>query len=136
MLCAKPVVGDEPFAVLLADDLLVGQPPVMKQMTDTYDYYRCSVVGVLDLSLIHTYGGVVRTPADLYKMGLLALFSLERMADKSACNLLAASEKSKHTTLARFIYTLGIRNVGEARARDPARHFGSLCLSYTSVQCS
>lgn len=71
-------------------------------------------------------GGVVRTPADLYKMGLLALVSLERMADKSASNLLAAIEKSKKTTLARFIYALGIRNVGETTAKDLARHFGSL----------
>ena len=71
-------------------------------------------------------GGVVRTPADLYKMGLLALVNLERMAEKSASNLLAAIEKSKQTTLARFIYALGIRNVGETTARDLARHFGSL----------
>lgn len=49
VLCAKPVIGDEPFAVLLADDLLVGMPAVMKQMTDTYDYYRCSVLGVQDV---------------------------------------------------------------------------------------
>src|SRR5574343_614227 len=49
VLCAKPVVGDEPFAVILADDLLDGQPPVMKQMTDMYDYYHCSVLGVQDV---------------------------------------------------------------------------------------
>ncbi|MFZ9646768.1 MAG: UTP--glucose-1-phosphate uridylyltransferase, partial [Fluviibacter sp.] len=42
VLCAKPVIGDEPFAVLLADDLLDGSTPVMKQMVDCYDYYRCS----------------------------------------------------------------------------------------------
>jgi DNA ligase (NAD+) len=70
--------------------------------------------------------GIVRTPADLYKMGLLALINLERMAEKSAKNLLAAIEKSKQTTLARFIYALGIRNVGETTAKDLARHFGSL----------
>ena len=46
VLCAYPAVGDEPFAVLLADDLLDGDPPVMKQMTDVYDYYRSSVIGV------------------------------------------------------------------------------------------
>ncbi|WP_058616570.1 UTP--glucose-1-phosphate uridylyltransferase GalU [Tepidimonas taiwanensis] len=46
VLCAQPVVGNEPFAVLLADDLLVGDPPVMRQMVDTYQYYRCSVLGV------------------------------------------------------------------------------------------
>ena len=49
VLCAKPVIGDEPFAVLLADDLLDGEPPVLKQMCDTYDYYRCSVLGVQDV---------------------------------------------------------------------------------------
>ncbi len=48
------------------------------------------------------------------------------MAEKSADNLLAAIEKSKQTTLARFIFALGIRNVGEATAKDLARHFGSL----------
>ena len=69
---------------------------------------------------------IVRTPADLYKMSLLALVSLERMAEKSATNLLAAIEKSKQTTLARFIYALGIRNVGETTAKDLARRFGSL----------
>jgi DNA ligase (NAD+) len=71
-------------------------------------------------------GGIVRTPADLYKLGLAKLTALERMADKSAGNVLAAIEKSKSTTLARFIYALGIRHVGEATARDLASHFGSL----------
>ena len=69
---------------------------------------------------------IVNTPADLYKLGLNALANLERMAEKSANNLLAAIEKSKHTTLARFIYALGMRNVGEATAKELARHFGSL----------
>lgn len=69
---------------------------------------------------------IVRTPADLYKLGLTALVNLERMADKSAGNILSAIEKSKHTTLARFIYALGIRNVGEATAKELAVHFGSL----------
>lgn len=69
---------------------------------------------------------VVRTPADLYRLGLLALVNLERMAEKSASNLLTAIEQSKQTTLARFIYALGIRNVGEATAKDLARHFASL----------
>ncbi len=69
---------------------------------------------------------IVKTPADLYKLGILALSNLERMAEKSATNLLAAIEKSRQTTLARFIFALGIRNVGEATAKDLARHFGSL----------
>jgi DNA ligase (NAD+) len=70
--------------------------------------------------------GLVRTPADLYRMGLLKLAHLDRMAEKSAGNLLAAIEASRHTTLAKFIYALGIPNVGEATARDLADHFGSL----------
>lgn len=69
---------------------------------------------------------IVKTPADLYKLGIPALANLERMAEKSAANLLEAIEKSKATTLARFIYALGIRNVGETTAKDLARHFGSL----------
>ena len=69
---------------------------------------------------------LVRTPADLYKLGIAALATLERMADKSASNILNAIEKSKDTTLARFIYALGIRNVGETTAKDLARHFGGL----------
>ncbi|HSS46591.1 MAG TPA: NAD-dependent DNA ligase LigA [Burkholderiales bacterium] len=69
---------------------------------------------------------IVKTPADLYKLRLTALANLERMAEKSAGNVLAAIAKSRRTTLPRFIYALGIRNVGEATAKDLARHFGSL----------
>ena len=69
---------------------------------------------------------IIRTPADLYRLGLAALANLERMAEKSASNLLQAIENSKHTTLARFVYALGIRNVGEATAKDLAIHLGSL----------
>jgi len=71
-------------------------------------------------------GDVVRTPADLYKLGLANLAALERMAEKSAANVVAAIEASKKTTLARFIFALGIRHVGEATARDLAAHFGAL----------
>lgn len=69
---------------------------------------------------------IVRTPADLYKLNIAALAGLERMAQKSASNMVAAIEKSKDTTLARFIYALGIRNVGETTAKELARHFGNL----------
>jgi DNA ligase (NAD+) len=54
------------------------------------------------------------------------MVNLERMAEKSAANILDAIGKSKQTTLARFIFALGIRNVGEATAKDLARHFGTL----------
>ena len=69
---------------------------------------------------------VIRTLPDLYKLGLTALANLERMADKSATNLLEALEKSKQTTLPRFLFGLGIRHVGEATAKELARHFGKL----------
>ncbi|RYF19260.1 MAG: NAD-dependent DNA ligase LigA [Comamonadaceae bacterium] len=70
--------------------------------------------------------GVIRTLPDLYRLGLANLVALERMGDKSAQNVLAALEKSKSTTLPRFLYGLGIRHVGESTARDLARHFGKL----------
>ena len=70
--------------------------------------------------------GLVHTPADVYGLNLDTLAGLERMAEKSASNLLAAIDASKHTTLARFVFSLGIRNVGEATAKDLAQHFGSL----------
>ena len=69
---------------------------------------------------------MVSTPADLYRLESASLARLERMAEKSAANLLAALDKSRRTTLQRFIFALGIRNVGEATARDLAAHFGSL----------
>jgi DNA ligase (NAD+) len=70
--------------------------------------------------------GLVHTPADIYILKLPQLAALERMAEKSAANVLAAIERSKNTTLARFIFGLGVRHVGEATAKDLARHFGSL----------
>ena len=69
---------------------------------------------------------IVRTPADLYKLGMAALAEFERMAEKSAANVVAAIAKSRKTTLSRFIFALGIRHVGETTAKDLARHFGKL----------
>ena len=71
-------------------------------------------------------GGLARTLPELYRLGVAQLAVLERMADKSAANLVAGLEKSKRTTLARFLYALGIRHVGETTAKDLARHFGAL----------
>ncbi len=69
---------------------------------------------------------LVRTPADLYRLGFTALVNMERMGEKSADNLLQAIAQSKKTTLARFIFGLGIRHVGESTAKDLARHFGDV----------
>jgi DNA ligase (NAD+) len=68
----------------------------------------------------------VRTPADLYRLDVNLLAQLERMGEKSARNLAHAIGQSKTTTLARFVYALGIRNVGESTAKDLAQHFGNL----------
>ena len=70
--------------------------------------------------------GLVKTPDDLYGLTMDKLVVLERMAEKSARNVLAAIELSKKTTLAKFIYALGIRHVGEATAKSLAAHFGTL----------
>jgi DNA ligase (NAD+) len=70
--------------------------------------------------------GLVRTAADIYRLDKAKLCSLERMAEKSAQNVLDAVEKSKDTSFARFIYALGIRNVGESTAKALAQHFGNL----------
>lgn len=70
--------------------------------------------------------GLVHSPADLYGLDAGRLAGLPRMGEKSAANLLAAIAASKETSLARFIYALGIRNVGEATAKELARHFGKL----------
>lgn len=69
---------------------------------------------------------LVHTLADIYKLDLHSLSSLDRMATRSAQNILDALQNSKATTLARFIYALGMRNVGEATAKDLAKHFGNL----------
>lgn len=70
--------------------------------------------------------GIVHTLPDLYKLGLTALSQLDRMADKSAKNILVSLENSKQTTLPRFLYGLGIRHVGEATAKALVKHFGKL----------
>lgn len=69
---------------------------------------------------------IVRTPADLFNLGVATLAALDRFADKSAQNLFDSLEKAKQTTLPRFLYALGIRHVGESTAKDLAKHFGSL----------
>ncbi len=69
---------------------------------------------------------VIKTLPDLYRLGLASLSALDRMAEKSAQNIVDALQKSKQTTLPRFLFGLGIRHVGEATAKALARHFGKL----------
>ena len=70
--------------------------------------------------------GIVENVVDLYRLELEAVAALERMAEKSAANLIESLERSRQTTLPRFLYGLGIRDVGEATAAALARHFGDL----------
>lgn len=69
---------------------------------------------------------IIRSLPDLYRLDVATVANLERMGEKSAQNLVAALEKSKHTTLSRFLFALGIRHVGESTAKDLAQHFGKL----------
>jgi DNA ligase (NAD+) len=69
---------------------------------------------------------IIRTLPDLYRLDVQTLAALERMAEKSAQNIVVALEKSKNTTLNRFLFALGIRHVGETTAKDLARYFGKL----------
>ncbi len=71
-------------------------------------------------------GGLIRTLPDLYRLGFATLAALDRMAAKSAHNIVDALEQSKTTTLPRFVFGLGIRHVGEATAKELARHFGDI----------
>ncbi len=70
--------------------------------------------------------GLVRTLPELYTLGLAKLSALDRMGDKSAIRLVAGLDKSKQATLGRFLFALGIRQVGETTAKALARHFGAL----------
>jgi len=72
------------------------------------------------------HAGMVRNVADLYALSETRLAELDRMGAKSAANLTAAIEKSRHTRLDRFLYAIGIRDVGEATARELAAYFGDL----------
>jgi DNA ligase (NAD+) len=71
-------------------------------------------------------GGLVHSPADLYRLEAGQLEALYRLGEKSAAKLIESLARSKRTTLARFLYALGIRDVGEATAAALADHFGSL----------
>ena len=70
--------------------------------------------------------GLVKDVADVYQLNVEQVAGLERMAEKSATNLIKAIEKSRKTTLARFLYALGIHDVGETTAHTLATHFGTL----------
>ena len=126
-VCASPAVRDEDEAdYRCTGGLFCGAQ--RKQAFLHFAQRRAVEVDGLGEKLIDQLvdAGVIQTLPDLYKLGLTSLIQLDRMAEKSALNILKALEASKETSLPRFIYGLGIRHVGEATAKEFARHFGTL----------
>jgi len=125
--CGAPVARIEGEAAARCSNGL-SCPAQRKQALIHYASRRAMDIDGLGEKLVEQLleQALVQTPADLYQLDRARVASLERMADKSAENLLAAIEASRERDLARFIFALGIRNVGEQTAKDLARHFGSL----------
>ena len=126
-VCASAVVRTEDEAVARCSAGLFC-PAQRKQALIHFASRRAMDIEGLGEKLVEQLvdADLVRTPADIYRLDAATLAGLERMAEKSAANLLAAIAQSRETTLARFIYALGIRNVGETTAKDLARHFAAL----------
>jgi DNA ligase (NAD+) len=99
-----------------------------KQAIEHFAHKRAVYIDGLGEKLIEQMvdAGIIKSLPDLYRLGLANIVALVRMAEKSAQNVLAAIEKSKHTTLPRFLFGLGIRHVGESTAKAFAKHFGNI----------
>ncbi|MDR0441045.1 MAG: NAD-dependent DNA ligase LigA [Candidatus Accumulibacter sp.] len=125
--CASRVVREEGEAIARCSGGLVC-PAQVKGALLHFASRRAMDIEGLGEKLVEQLivSGRVKTPADLYALDVPTLAALDRMGEKSAENLVAAIGKSRDTTLARFVFALGIRNVGESTARDLARHFGRL----------
>jgi DNA ligase (NAD+) len=99
-----------------------------KQAIEHFAHKRAVYIDGLGTKLIEQMvdAGIIKSLPDLYRLGLANIVALERMAEKSAQNVLVAIEKSKYTTLPRFLFGLGIRHVGESTAKAFAKHFGNI----------
>lgn len=126
--CGSPVVRPEGEAVARCSAPATHCPAQRKEALQHYASRLAMDIEGLGYKLIEQLvdTGMVKTPADIYRLDAKALAALPRMGQKSAENLLQALQASKSTTLARFIYALGIREVGEATAQNLAAHFGDL----------
>ena len=126
--CGSPVVRPEGEAVARCSAAPTLCPAQRKEGLRHFASRLAMDIEGLGEKLIDQFveNGLVRTPADLYRLEAENLSELPRMGEKSAQNLVDALQASKSTTLARFIYALGIREVGEATAQSLANHFGAL----------
>jgi DNA ligase (NAD+) len=129
-ICGSAVVRSEDEAVARCSGGLFCSAQVKESLKHFVSRRAMDIEG-LGSKLVEQLvdSGIVATPADLFdpdKVNVTALAELERMAEKSAQNVIRAIEASRDTTLARFLYGLGIREVGEATAQNLAAHFGSL----------
>lgn len=127
-VCGSPIVRTEDEAVARCSGGWIKCPAqrkagllhfVSRRAMDIEGFGERLIEQLVDRQVIHT-------AADLYKLGFASLAEFDRMAEKSAGNVIRALEKSKSTTLPRFVYALGIRHVGESTAKALAHHFGSL----------
>lgn len=126
-VCGSQVVKEESEAVARCSGGLYC-PAQRKESLKHFASRRAMDIEGLGAKLVEQLvdAGLVTNAADLFKLTQAQLESLERMGEKSATNLLLALERSKQTSLARFLFALGIRDVGEATAIALANHFGAL----------
>lgn len=126
-VCGSPVLKVSGEAVLRCTAGLFCQAQLRESIKHFASRKAMDIEGLGDkLVDLLVHKELVRSVVDIYSLTVESIAELDRMGEKSAKNLIAAIEKSKNTTLARFIYALGIREVGEATALALATHFGSL----------
>ena len=125
--CASPIVREEGEAVARCTGGLICPAQLKQSLMHFVSRKAVNIDGLGDKLIEQLVDvGLVKTPDDLYRLSVAQLAQLERMAQKSAQNVFDAIQTSKHTTLARFVYALGIRHVGEATAKSLTQHFHTL----------
>ena len=125
--CSSPLIRIDDEAVIRCSGGLICPAQQKQSIIHFASRKAMDIEGLGDKSVEQLVTvGLIHGLPDIYKLELAQLINLDRMAEKSGQNLLDAIEKSKKTTLPRFIYALGIRNVGESTAKDLASFYGDL----------
>jgi DNA ligase (NAD+) len=125
--CGSPLIRIDDEAVIRCSGGLICPAQQKQSIIHFASRKAMDIEGLGDKSVEQLVAvGLIHELPDIYKLELKQLINLDRMAEKSGQNLLDAIEKSKKTTLPRFIYALGIRNVGESTAKDLASFYGDL----------